>query len=197
MIAIIPIEAQRFRRMQKGEQGALDFFFHAHYKPLAYFAYTILGDTLEAEDVATEAFIKLWNHREALEKPGSIKAFLYTTVKNACINALRKRKVVAKHAMGFPQELNLLEQTTLHRMIEAELLRNLLDSRKVLPPKARVIFELIYIEGKSIKEIARDLKISISTVKSQRARAIQILKKQFPYITVLLYCMENGNSTLN
>ena len=132
-----------------------------------------------------------------MEKPGSIKAFLYTTVRNACINVLRKRKVVDKHSLDFPQDLDLSEHTVLHKMIESELLRNLLASREMLPHKARQIFELIYIEGKSMNEIARELKISISTVKSQRARAIQILRKQSPYIMALLFFLESGNSTLN
>ena len=51
---------------------------------------------------------------------------------------------------------------------------------------------MFYFEHKSYQEIAEELGISISTVKNQKIRAVKILRKQFPYIALFLFLLEQN-----
>jgi DNA-directed RNA polymerase specialized sigma24 family protein len=45
---------------------------------------------------------------------------------------------------------------------------------------------MLYVEGKEIKEIAKELNLPLSTVKSQKARTLQLLRKQLPHLGILI-----------
>lgn len=64
-------------------------------------------------------------------------------------------------------------------MIRVEVLSEILREIERLPKKCREIFKLIFIEGLSTEEIARQMGIAPQTVRTQKARAIQLLKVQF------------------
>jgi RNA polymerase sigma-70 factor (ECF subfamily) len=54
-----------------------------------------------------------------------------------------------------------------------------------LPPKCREVFRLHYLQGMDYEEIAKELKVSISTVRNQKARALALLRKQMGVTGVL------------
>jgi RNA polymerase sigma-70 factor (family 1) len=185
-------EEKRFVSFQKGEEKGFDFFFKEYYASLSFFAFKILNDEAAAQDIVSDCYIKLWQRKEIFDTPGSIKSYLYTTVKNACIDLLRYNKRIQEHQ----KELSFLspnfEQSVFHKIIEAEVIRLLVIARAKLPSKAKRVFEMFYFENKSYQEIAEELDISIHTVKNQKIRAIKLLRKQFPYITLFLYILEQN-----
>lgn len=185
-------EEKKFVSFQKGEERGFEFFFNEYYACLSFFAFKILKDDAAAQDVVSDSFVKLWERREKIDKPDSIRSYLYRTVKNACIDLLRKKEKVRRHEseiLGGSQEW---EQTILHKMIEAEVLRHLVAARAKLPVKTKRVFEMFYFENKSYQQIADELDISIHTAKNQKIRAIKILRKQFPYIVLFLYLLEQN-----
>lgn len=185
-------EEKKFVSFQKGEQKGFEFFFNEYYSCLSFFAYKILKDDAAAQDVVSDSFVKLWERRGMIDKPGSVKSYLYTTVKNACIDLLRSNERLRKHQTEIVAVSYEWEQTILHKMIEAEVLRHLVAARAKLPTKAKRVFEMYYFENKSYQQIAEELGISIHTVKNQKIRAIKLLRKQFPYITLFLYLLEQS-----
>ena len=60
---------------------------------------------------------------------------------------------------------------------------------KTLPPKCRQVFTMLYVQGKPVKEIAEELQLSVSTVKSHKATALKLLRKQLPHLGCLLLVM--------
>jgi RNA polymerase sigma-70 factor (ECF subfamily) len=74
-------------------------------------------------------------------------------------------------------------------ILEEEVHYLLFQALDSLPEKCRQVFELSCLEGMKYKDIAEDLQISINTVKSQRARAIDLLRKQlkdYPFFQLFL-----------
>lgn len=185
-------EEKKFVSFQKGEEKGFAFFFNEYYACLSFFAFKILNDEAEAQDVVSDSFVKLWERREAIDKPGSLKSYLYTTVKNACVDLLRSKERKRKNESEILQLSDKWEQTVLHKMIEAEVLRHLVAARAKLPVKTKRVFEMFYFENKSYLQIAEELDISIHTAKNQKIRAIKILRKQFPYIVLFLYMLEQN-----
>lgn len=185
-------EEKKFVSFQKGEEKGFEFFFNEYYACLSFFAFKILKDDAAAQDVVSDSYIKLWEKREIIDKPSSVKSYLYTTVKNACIDLLRKAERVRKYESELMTISPEWEHTILHRMIEAEVLRILVASKAKLPTKAKRVFEMFYFENKSYQEIAEELDISIHTVKNQKIRAVKLLRKQFPYIVLFLHFLEQN-----
>ncbi len=183
-------EEKKFVSFWKGEERGFDFFFNEYYACLSFFAFKILRDDAEAQDVVSDSFVKLWERREMIVKTGSIKSYLYTTVKNACVDILRRRERSLKLENEISALSNEWEQTVLQKLIEAEVLRHLVAARAKLPTKAKRVFEMFYFENKSYQQIADELSISIHTVKNQKIRAVKQLRKQFPYIVLFLYLLE-------
>jgi RNA polymerase sigma-70 factor (family 1) len=187
-------EQKRFASFQRGEELGFEFFFNEFYAALSFFAYKILNDQAAAEDVVSDCYVKLWERREIFDKPGSIKSYLYSAVKNASIDVLRRNKRMQKHLREFSVLSPQFEQSVFHNLIQAEVLRIVASERARLPTKTKRVFEMFYFENKSYQEIAEELGISINTVKNQKIRALKILRRQFPYISLFLFLLEQGKA---
>ena len=70
------------------------------------------------------------------------------------------------------------EKCFIDNIIRTELMHQLHNALHDLPPACRNIFIKLYIEGKTIKETAKELKLTKSTVKNQKTRGIMLLRKK-------------------
>ncbi len=75
------------------KRQGMNALFDRYYKPLVVFADDLLHDLPEAEDTVLEQFVKLWE-KELYEHihPNALSTFLFTIVKNACMNQIAKKK---------------------------------------------------------------------------------------------------------
>ncbi|HEX9509830.1 MAG TPA: sigma-70 family RNA polymerase sigma factor [Puia sp.] len=78
---------------RKGDPQAFASFFHLHYRPLCYFATQLVNSQQDGEDIVKDTFVKLWQKHTDFDTPQNIKAFLYITTRNACLNFLRHMQV--------------------------------------------------------------------------------------------------------
>lgn len=160
----------------RGREKSLDYFFHLYYTSLSYFVLRILQDEFLAEEIASEAFIKLWNHRAELSTNSSIKSWLYHTARNSAIDHLRKVKRLQSSREDYTRLAQATETTILHSMIESETLARIIRNMDLLPPKCRKVFRMIYLQNKTYSEVAREMNISPDTVRKQKVRAIRLIK---------------------
>ena len=170
--------AEYVRSFQNGEEKGFSFFFREYHAALCFFSFKIIKDKAATEDIVSETYLKLWERHASFDNAGSIRSFLYTVVHNASIDWLRNQK---KKMIYSGEVIYLNEGKTdnvLQKIIEAETYREILSSLKILPPKCREIFRMIYFEGKDYTQVARELKLSINTIRVQKARALAILKRQ-------------------
>jgi RNA polymerase sigma-70 factor (family 1) len=165
--------------LHNGDENALAAIFKQYHSGLLYFAQQYIKNHQVAEDIVTESFIAIWRKRKDFPSMPSLKSFLYKTVRNACIDQIRQDN---RHA-HLHKEIEYLaersEEFMNSRVIKAELLQKLFDDIEQLPPMRREIFKMIYIEGLSSLETAAALRISVDTVRVQKARAIHALRNFF------------------
>ncbi len=166
-------------------------FFKGFYPRLVYFAFQILADKSKAEDIVQEAFIKFWDYKEEITmNPIAIKNFLYSTVKNSSLNIVRHEKVAEKYKINFaPAEAE--ETTIINHIIQSEVLAEIHQAIQTLPESCQRISRMGYLEGMKNQEIAAALSISVNTVKTQKQRAMQLLRlhlkpESFVLLIVLL-----------
>ena len=86
---------QTDRLLTYGKGGFKNIFLE-YYQPLCHLSYHYLEDEDEAKEVVQEAFVKLWEMRENLDKDSNIQNFLFTLVKNNCLNILKRKQMLAQ-----------------------------------------------------------------------------------------------------
>lgn len=150
----------------------------------------------EAENIVQDIFLMLWEKREALRVDVSLTAYLFTLVKNKCIDFLRHQMVEQMYSENVKQEYNEELNVKLfalesfdHNFSSEEdietLLRNAIDK---LPERCRLIFIKSRIEGKKYKEIAEELNLSVNTVEGQISIALKKLREELKdYLPLLLF----------
>jgi RNA polymerase sigma-70 factor, ECF subfamily len=158
--------------MMSLHRDEFDLLFEKHLNRLLYFAKGITLDSLESEDIVLEAFIKLWNRKDVITAEQNRLSFLYITIRNACLNYLRHKKVRRKHE----NEFRYLNQGTFENdpdgkieqnIYGPEVSKDIIDELKRLPYKTKLIFEMHFIDGLKTEEIMERLNISRSTVRVQ------------------------------
>lgn len=161
-----------------GDKQVFQAVFRQHYQALCYFAVSIVGDRQEAEDLVQETFSKLWNKRGDFRTGANIKAFLYITTKNACLNSLksRQRKTSREEAFSYLHEASFAESTFDPLLAETEIISALYQEIGNLPPRCGRVFRMSYLEGRGNEEIASLLGISYNTVRTQKLRALKLIR---------------------
>lgn len=145
-----------------------------------------------AEDVAQDAFMAFWKNRHSVANNDlAIKDYLYTSVRNSCLNLLRREKVISRYLNARSPE-DYSEDVLLHGLIEAEVMDALHKAINSLPDACRKVFTL-GLEGLSNSKIAEQLNISIHTVKTQKQRGLKALRAKLDVETFsLLLIFLNG-----
>lgn len=191
-------ELQITTRLQQNDPKVFDEIFKVFYPSIRYFAASIVSSREEGEDIAMESFRKLWQIRHNFQTLVNIKAFLFITARNACLNYLKsaQRQRTSRNVLQEEDDNDhsVYEPAIDRMLIEAETLQIIYNEVKKLPKKCRQIFELTYFEGKSNREIAKQLNISTSTITSQRSRALQLLRENLSGIEWMLICISYWNS---
>ncbi len=148
--------------------------YNEYYKALVIYAANFLATTETAEDIVQELFTTIWEKKISFISLQSLKTYLYNSTRNAALNYLKHQNVETGYIQYM---LDTYKEITEEDTNEEEVYRLLFRSIDQLPPRCREIF-ILHMEGKKNEEIAQALGLSIETVKTQKKRAVQFLKKQ-------------------
>ena len=143
------------------------------------YAYRILRNQEEAEDVVQEIFLKLWNMRERLDNYRSIDALAVTMTRNHCIDLIRKQKNEYRTETDLNNFSNLMVDSPYDRLVLKESGRIIEGIIEKLPENIRIILQLHDIDGKSYEEIAESTGHNINTLRVNISRARKIVRDEF------------------
>jgi RNA polymerase sigma-70 factor (family 1) len=168
------VNNQIVQGINEGKKKAYHQVFEMYYKALCSFAYKYIADPSETQDIIQEVFISFWEHKKEFTHINSIRAFLYTSARNKCLNHLKHRLVRQKNEAGLIYELES-EQFFTNHVIEEEVFNQLYQEIKSLPDASQKIM-LLALKGLKNREIAEKLDISENTVKTQKKIAYAKIK---------------------
>lgn len=168
--------ASMMESFRSGNEQSMAHFFKLHAKSLGYFVRKMIPDDQEAEDIVANCFVKLWQRREDFQTEENIKAFLYISCRNACLDHLRHLKIKTTAQDNYLQHLEVNEDSILYQIIKSEILGILNQEIEQLPENYRQVFKLIYFEQKKTDEIAVELDLSVQTVRNYKSRSVELLK---------------------
>ena len=132
----------------------------------------------EAEEIVQDVFVKFWEKCESLSPDSSIKSYLYRSVHNSCLNAIKHEKVKDVYKQHVAQFLESSYQDTIE-INDPDTLRSRIHQEiDNLPPRCSEIFKLSRFEGLKYQETADHLKISVKTVEVQMGKALKTLREK-------------------
>lgn len=174
-------DAVLFERLTRGDAQAFTLIMQRYAPALYAFAFRIVGETLAAEDIAQEVFIRLWEKRKKLTPGPSLRNFLYLSVRNSALNYIRTQRMRQAYAESYRSE-----QTMALWVVEEERYRLLEEAIKRLPPRTAMVIRYSQ-EGLSQEEIAREMGITVATVKLLKSHGIQKLKEWLGPMSFLVF----------
>lgn len=168
-------DAKLVEKIRNGHTNAFETLFRSLYEPLCRYAFSLINEDSLAEEFVQDVFVKLWEKRLQISIQTSLKAYLYRSVHNRCINWIEHQKVKKNYQEDWKiqfSEAQMPLETAEHR----QLLLQFSTALQKLPGECRRIFHLSREAGFSYREIAETLNISIKTVENQMGKALKILR---------------------
>ena len=164
------------KKLNSGDKKAFKVVFDNYYNALCAFTYKYIPDLSESEDIVQEVFVAFWERKKDFDHINTIKAFLFTSTRNSCLNNLKHKLVKQKHEAALIYDLES-EQFFTNHVIEEETFILLYQEINSLPPSAQKIM-LLAMKGLKNREIAEKLSISENTVKTQKKIAYAKIKEK-------------------
>ena len=153
------------RRCQDGDRKAMEEIYSNYKSSLFNLTYRYTRNMSSAEDLLQDIFIKIFTGIRKLRSPEAFNAWVYRTAINACISATRKSgrgKIIPLNEINKPDEA---EVENVHFKLDME------KAVSFLPSKQKAVFLLHDVQGFTHGEIARVMKWSEGTSKSQLFKA--------------------------
>jgi len=184
-------EKELLENFLKGEEQACTYVYNRYFSRICLYASSFVDETKEAEDIAEEGFIRLWQGKRNFESLAHLKAALYQTTRRVGLNHQTARQRSLNRVDMYAAQQDQDQNSHLQEIIYTEAMAELYEAIQKLPPKAREIIQLTYLQGNSNQEVADLLHISIQTVKNQKMRALSLLRQHlnrdsFNYLLSLL-----------
>ena len=171
--------------INKGDKSIFNLVFKKYYPGLCAFAKDYVRSEVIAEEITQDLFLYLWENHSKIIIKTSLRAYLFRSIHNRCLNYFRD---------NYPSETKKehLKQLKSHiELITLEIPEHIFDNAfteqaereldlaiEALPEQCKKIFRMNRDERISYPEIADLLNISLSTVKTQMSRAMNKLSEK-------------------
>jgi len=181
-----------------GEEHALEQLFAELFKKHEYRLHTLVlkltRNNQYAGDIIQEVFLKLWNRRQVFEDIRHLKDFLYKSTRNACFDTIKGSIHSKERQAVFLGTQAEWETAADLEMIRLEVFNELHHEINQLPEQCGKIIRMGYIDGLKNDEIARELGLSVQTVKNQKSRGVMLLKRRLPPEVFVLLLLISAHS---
>lgn len=156
-------DKQLLEQIAGGDVKALGILYVLYAGRIRNFAFSMLQNSSEAEDITQDMFLKIWNSREALREVDSLKSYLFSMAHNAVLNFI-KRKGVRDRYRKVTVGVSTEQYEPSFQMDTFELLKSIDEALEDMSFLRKTIFRMNRYEHKTYQEIADALMISPKTV---------------------------------
>lgn len=177
-------------RFDNGESIDFNDFFIENFAIFSSFAYRYIPNPDICEDIIQEVFITFWEQKKVFPNLISVKAYLYTLIRNMCLNQIKHDLVKQKY---FLENQSKTESTDffLEVILQKEANGIIYDEINKLPPMEKKVL-LLSLKEYSNEQIANELSIKPTTVRTHKSRAYQVLRKRLGSLIYLMLTLNKG-----
>ena len=177
------------RDLMVGSTDAFEHFVDLYYGKVFRYSYSMCGQREDAEEVAQETLMKVFESLDQLREPERLKPWVFRIAKNACLNKRRKSVFAPTHELslddlrpdkdGHTGRIEIADWSALPEALasDSELHRALHAAVQELPYLYRATFLLRDVEGLSTEDAAHVLGVTTDVVKTRLHRARLALRK--------------------
>ena len=170
-------ESTIIRLLETGDERCMKMMFDTYYQALCTYVMRYLISMEDAEDIVQTVFISLWNNKRGQEFSGSLRAYLFGAASKASLQFMRDRGKtyfvdIELHVDDFLEEMSRDNEVELEKMKEY-----LYAAIEDLPANPKKVLTAIVFNNTPYKVVAEEMGISVNTVKTYYARALQALRK--------------------
>lgn len=162
-----------------GDERAFRQLFQLFSSTVYSFSLKLTRSPVQAEEIVQEVFLKLWIHRERLQRIDNFSAYLFTATKHHAFNVLKHRAIEERAKKILHKEQVDSHCDTEDTVVLRDYQQFLDQAISDLPPQQRLVYRLCHLEGLRYEEVARKLNISSLTVKTHMHQALRTIKSQF------------------
>ncbi len=187
------MDAAVLEQAKQGDADAFAVIYEQYHLAIHNYAYRLLGNQEQADDVTQESFIRAYQHLRELRDEAGLQAWLYRIASNICMDSLRRRRIISwlplrhdndddeQHGSRNEQDAQVPPTPDFSiQYAESDLVHKALA---LLPPPLATCLVLRTVEGFSCEEIADILKIPRGTVWSRLARARELFVASYNQVS--------------
>ena len=180
-------ESTIIRLLEAGDERCMKMMFDTYYQALCTYIMRYLISVEDAEDIVQMVFISLWNNKRGQEFSGSLRAYLFGAASKTSLQFMRDRGKtyfvdIELHVDDFLEEMSRDNEVELEKMKEY-----LYAAIENLPANPKKVLTAIVFNNTPYKVVAEEMGISVNTVKTYYARALQALRKSLDGKTFCLF----------
>ena len=169
-------------------KGNFEKLYKLYYPKMFAFAQNYVPANEDAENIVQDVFLILWERKDEIEISFTLTTYLFTLVKNRCLNFLRHKLIEEEYNSQMKEELRFKLTFDYSYQSEEELQEIIRRALDTLPERCREVFIKSRIEGLKYKEISDELGISVNTVENQMVTALKKLRVALKdYLPLLLF----------
>ncbi len=181
-------EMTKVRKKTNTTYLLLEHTFKQLHAPLYFYAVKFIPDSEIAKDLVQDAFLSLL-HNSGKTDIGNVKAYLYRSVRNNCLNHIKHHSIAEQYAEQEKERIGreIAFYDTHQTLVEQEMLQKINAAIDSLPEPYKTPFKLSRIEELKTKEIAQQLNLPVRTVETRLYRALKILREKIDSQGIVLF----------
>lgn len=164
-------------KLKSGSKEEFKKFYLLYFNRLYRFAYHYVMSE-DAEDIVHDVFLKIYENVDKIPEDMSFNSYMFTSVKNSCLNYLRHKNVVDKNQ---DKLLEVMLYTGEELNDDTDMVNRVKQCLMDLPDKQRIILEMKF-RGYDYNFIAKTLNITIGTVNTHINRAYKFIRNKILFL---------------
>ncbi len=178
------IDLETLEALRHGSHKAFESVFIAYYDRVRIFIFGYIKSESDAEELAEDLFVNLWEKRTSIDTSKSFNAYIHTIARNLALNFLKRKYL---HS-AYVAEISTLEHssTSEEDLIAKELGILIDDIVENMPEQRKQIYILSKNKGLSNSEIANQLNTTKRNVESQLSLALKEIRKAISTFFLIL-----------
>lgn len=161
----------------RGDESAFRKIFNLFYDRLRRFALATVKSDEGAVEIVDDVFVKMWKRKESISSIQNLRIYLFAATKNTALNYLSwKAHGKTTEPFDYASADSPSGPSPEQIMIMTEIMAKMNEAVDALPPRCKIIFNMVREDGLKYKEVADILHISVNTVDAQMVIAVNRLK---------------------
>jgi RNA polymerase sigma-70 factor, ECF subfamily len=171
----IPSDGSLMQSVAAGDLAAFEQLVVRHQQAAWRTAYSLLGDRQAAEDVAQEAFLRIFQSADRYRPVAAFRTYLYRIVVRLCLDVLAKKRPIPSEACG---QVVAPSAPADGQLVGDERAEEIWLAVSSLPSKQRLAVVLRYYQGLSYREVAAVMRTTVKGIERLLARGRTALQRQ-------------------